>query len=576
MRSGDTRFYRTKFVMRRLESLAESNQSGIMGEYKGDSSMEIWGYNEAVKAWVNEVMSSRGIDAERTLRCCLDIEEYALKKNDQALLGFACFYSGETYYLLNDGENLFRYITRAISYLDQSEQWELVARAYNIMGITSYSRGNAPIAMDYYLTGLNYAKKYELTYEENLLNQNLGTLYMNHGQYLEALPYFERSHAYLHSEEGKACSDPASRISVYNNLGKCYMYRGAYDKAQECIDHLDGECKVYMEEVDQLYVDCFKAKFYHLTKHMSLRDECINEVHKLMSECLPIMDIYDDIYDLCQLLLQIGKDEIFWDILSVMDELTKRSKIINLQRKLIALKLKYYRAHEDNAGYLQAAGLYYELTERLEQESQDMIMNMMKVRDSLEKAREQNRKDQEENYILQRRSETDQMTGLPNRYKLNEHSEKIFEYCVSKQSPLAVEILDIDYFKQYNDNYGHQEGDNCLIAVADVIKKMADDKTFCARYGGDEFIIIYADMTKDEVFQKAKKLRNDIMALDMKHEFSKELQQITISQGICYDIPTEEQKNWAFLHRADAMLYEVKRQSRNNVIIGNLIEEKKR
>ena len=113
-------------------------------------------YNDDVKAWIKGVFDIRGVNAELTLKCWQDIEQYAKKENDAKLLGFAYYYSGETYYGLNDGENLFKYITRAITYLVQSEQWELMAKAYNIMAITSSNRGNAPIAMNYYITGLNY------------------------------------------------------------------------------------------------------------------------------------------------------------------------------------------------------------------------------------------------------------------------------------------------------------------------------------------------------------------------------------------------------------------------------------
>ena len=80
------------------------------------------------------------------------------------------------------------------------------------------------------------------------------------------------------------------------------------------------------------------------------------------------------------------------------------------------------------------------------------------------------------------------MTGLANRYRLNAYSEKVLDYCYEHRLPLAMEILDIDFFKQYNDNYGHQQGDECIIAIADELKKMEDGQTFCARYGGDEFM----------------------------------------------------------------------------------------
>lgn len=73
--------------------------------------------------------------------------------------------------------------------------------------------------------------------------------------------------------------------------------------------------------------------------------------------------------------------------------------------------------------------------------------------------------------------------------------------------PVAVEILDIDYFKQYNDNYGHQKGDLCICRVAKEIQKLAEkDGIFCARYGGDEFILIYEDIpgSRSHSYRKIK------------------------------------------------------------------------
>ena len=532
--------------------------------------METQKKNDAVNAWKKEVIKNRGVNAEHTLRFCRDIEEYALDKKDISLLGFAYYHMGETYYVLNDVENLFKYITKAINYLDESAQWDLVAMAYNILAITSYSRGNAPIAMDYYLTGLSYCKKYQLSYEENILNQNLGTLYMHYGQYREAQHYFERSARYLHRNKIDKLEYTGCIVCIYNNLGKCYMHRGMYEKAQEYIDKLNHECREYMQEIDHIYVNCFKILYYHETGHQKMRDECIHSLHKNISTRMPVMDVFDDVYELCQLLLQLDQDDVLWDIINILDELTKRSKIINLQRKIIALKIKYYRAHRDNAGYLQAAGLYYELTELMEKENQYMIMNMLNVRGSLEQANEHRKQMEAANEILQEKSETDQMTGLPNRYKLNDYSEKIFEQCKQEKKPLAIEILDIDFFKQYNDNYGHQAGDVCITAIADRLKEMQDEHTFCARYGGDEFIIIYDDMENDVVLNKAAKLRQAIMDLQMEHLFSKAEPYVTISQGICCDVPLEENKNWDFLHAADMMLYQVKRKSRNNISIGQL------
>ena len=77
-------------------------------------------------------------------------------------------------------------------------------------------------------------------------------------------------------------------------------------------------------------------------------------------------------------------------------------------------------------------------------------------------------------------------------------------------------------------------------------------------------------MTEEAVYDKARKLRESIMALKIAHAYSKAAAVVTISQGICFDMPREENKSWDFLHVADAMLYQVKRRVRNNIVLGDL------
>lgn len=529
-------------------------------------------YSEVVRAWIEQVLRNRGMDAGLTLKCCADIEQYAKKNHDVKLLGFAYYHFGETYYVLNDGENLFRYITQAISYLDKSEQWELVARAYNIMGITSMNRGNAPIAMDYYLAGLVYCKKYHLYEEEAFINMNLGSLYLTNGQQKEAQKYYEN--AYRYAQDNKEMdADHNLMTCIKMNLGCCYLLRGMPERAQDCIDFVEQECMPYLYHTEQLYVLCFKIRFYHATGKISMRDACIREIHEKTDEKMVIMDAFDDFYELCQLLLELGtEDDTFWDILNILERLAKNAKIMNLQRKIISLKIKFYRMHKDNAGYLQAAGLYYELTEVMERENRYMITNMLSVRNSLEHANERRREVERANVKLQQKSETDPLTHLPNRLRLNDVSEEIFERAVREKKAMAVEILDIDYFKEYNDNYGHQAGDACIITIAEELMNMQNDQIFCARYGGDEFIVIYEGMTEDAVFAEAEMLRQRILERAVEHVYSKALPVVTISQGICYGIPQMEDKNWDFLHAADTMLYRVKKKSRNNISMGQLDE----
>ena len=82
---------------------------------------------------------------------------------------------------------------------------------------------------------------------------------------------------------------------------------------------------------------------------------------------------------------------------------------------------------------------------------------------------------------------------------------------------------------------------------------MEDGQTFCARYGGDEFIIIYAGISAEEVYAKAGALRQNIMNLKLEHLYSNALPIVTISQGISYGIPENGNRSWDFLHTADML-----------------------
>ena len=129
----------------------------------------------------------------------------------------------------------------------------------------------------------------------------------------------------------------------------------------------------------------------------------------------------------------------------------------------------------------------------------------------------------------------------------------------------AIEILDVDYFKEYNDNYGHQEGDRCLIAIADCISEVAGvHGGFCARYGGDEFVVIYENISKEDAKEYVEELRRKVMELTLPHRFSKMLPIVTITQGMYCDVPKEENRVWDFLHVADEILYSVKTDNRGS------------
>ena len=257
-------------------------------------------------------------------------------------------------------------------------------------------------------------------------------------------------------------------------------------------------------------------------------------------------------------------------LIGVLDELAVQAKVTNLQRQIRGLKIKYYKKTGDTAAYLQETAQFYEDTERMERSNRAMMLEMMDVCRVLEEEREEKSQIVAQNQQLTEKSETDALTGLSNRFRMRRHSEKQFVRAVAEHIPMAVEILDIDYFKQYNDNYGHQKGDVCICMIADQLKRIAQyEGVSVYRYGGDEFVVIYEGLTKEHVKQIAEDLRQGIRSQRVAHAYSKSSDIVTISQGICWDYPAEGQSMADFLHAADANLYQVKETNRGGIVLDN-------
>lgn len=535
--------------------------------------MDFNGYSSQVLTWIEELQKSRGVDPQKTLKLCENIKEYAKKQEDEQLLGYAYYYSGETFYMLNNADQVFKNISCSLSYLEHSRQHGLLARAYNILAITSMNRGNAPLAMDYYLHALIYCNKYNLYETGIIININIGMLYSNFGEYSQSVQYLEKAYSLL-KENQDIPGYYSYLMNIYVGMANSFLQRNLLEKAQDYVQRVQQECLEHMNEIEQVTYTCFRARLYNLLGKASLRDECIEQIGRTVNDKMPILDIFDDLYEYCKMLFHIGNDEKLWELLDLLEQMAKKAKIINMQKRLLTLKIRYYKHKGQNEEYLKASSLFFELSELLEKDNRYMVTNVLNMRYTLEETQKTRRKVEQENQILLEKSQTDPLTGLANRYRLNGYAEDAFARALKRRTSLAIEILDIDYFKQYNDNYGHQAGDLCICKIAEVLHTMEKNgNVFCARYGGDEFIVIYEYFTKDEVEGLAEALKQQIMELNMEHKFSKALPIVTISQGICWDVPQKENKVWDFLHAADTLLYKVKKQSRNSICVGYCSEE---
>lgn len=168
------------------------------------------------------------------------------------------------------------------------------------------------------------------------------------------------------------------------------------------------------------------------------------------------------------------------------------------------------------------------------------------------------------NKKLEAMSYLDGLTGISNRRKFNEVLEKEWKRCERNQLALTLLMIDIDCFKPFNDRYGHLEGDDCLRKVAQTIESLLRRPgDFVARYGGEEFSIVLPGIDPAGAENLARKILDKVKALKIPNQDSDVSDHLTVSLGGVSMVPTRSLPATWFINKADKLLYQAKKNGRN-------------
>lgn len=175
------------------------------------------------------------------------------------------------------------------------------------------------------------------------------------------------------------------------------------------------------------------------------------------------------------------------------------------------------------------------------------------------------------NRELKRYATIDGLTQVANRRRFDEYINSTWRWMFREQQPLSLILCDVDFFKLYNDTYGHQAGDTCLQQIAttmiNVVKRPTD---LVARYGGEEFAIILPKTSMEGAMQVAEKIRQHIQQLQIPHATSTTDNIVTLSFGVVCGTPTQDLSIWNLIALADRALYQAKSQGRDRIITAEM------
>ncbi len=168
--------------------------------------------------------------------------------------------------------------------------------------------------------------------------------------------------------------------------------------------------------------------------------------------------------------------------------------------------------------------------------------------------------------ILRKNMYQDGLTGLSNRQYMSQELDKVVKRSQRENASLSIAFLDVDFFKLYNDHYGHLQGDECLRKVAWLLRLTFDRPSdIVARYGGEEFVIILPKTEEKDAIRLLNKAMKALNEENLEHEKSLISDRITMSIGLYSTIPYQSDNPDELLARADKRLYKAKQAGRNQI-----------
>ena len=174
---------------------------------------------------------------------------------------------------------------------------------------------------------------------------------------------------------------------------------------------------------------------------------------------------------------------------------------------------------------------------------------------------------EEANQVLQHLATSDSLTQLANRRRFDEYLDLELQRMAREAAPLSLILCDVDFFKTYNDTYGHQAGDACLQQVAKAISQaVSRPADLVARYGGEEFALILPNTNAEGAVQTAEKVRSEVKALEIAHAKSQISKCVTISLGVASAVPYHTSSSAMLISAADEALYQAKAKGRDHVV----------
>lgn len=495
-------------------------------------------------------------------------KEFKLK----SLEGHALFHKAYACRVMSDYANGLTYAFQALDIFEAIGDNEGLYKVHNIIGIVYFYYGAYSDAHEHFMSALDLLSKHQDHNVESSVLNNLGEIYREAADFDQALAYYER--ALVITMQQNLTFNTAA---ILLNLGEVEFHRQNYElstnhvkKAYEIVlanNHIleQGEAESKLGRALRATGDFEAARAYYVM--------ALDKFEKMSNK-----------YYLVDLLIEMAILDEAMGMNPVKNylEALDASESAGLEKKVVAI-YKHFAEYYERKGAFEKALEYFKqyhsktveidatnLSKRLEilsvefeyykHKSEHNQFKQLTEKLSREVALTRSELDaiKMNNQSLHRETLIDELTQVYNRRGIEHQLSEWFANSPTFEG--AVFLMDIDYFKKYNDQWGHIKGDHCLREVASAIGELTSDDCFIGRYGGDEFIAVAKVDSYEEALAVGERIRNSVAHIG-------DMDKVTLSVGGYFGKVTHNDI-WTKIEHADTHLYQAKESGRNNLVVG--------
>ncbi len=495
---------------------------------------------------------------ERELKKCLKEAE---KDGEIILIGKISLYLSMCYFEMGDRVRILSHAFKAVGIFENSDDKTLLARSYNLLGIAYGAQENFQLSLASYNKALDTIRgqRKPVLRKEMILN-NIADCYYQMGEYQKSIHLMKG----CLSTCKKKTPDNHSSISVYGlNLSDCYESLGEIQQAKEILDSVEPD-------VRSLGDDSLLYGFYARRSVIYYRLGDLKKGAEYADLTLTGMHIIHDIYEFHRDFEKIASLQVkandcdraqeFADILS------DYAKSSGHTYELIIAKRAQASIFDSRGDRASALELYKELNDLYEKRVQEQNALQYESQKNAEAASREIAKLMKKIRISEEKAERDPLTGLMNRSALVSITNEFAQNAKDRNKKLGGIFLDIDYFKEYNDTYGHAAGDEAIKYIARVCLGEETSSIRFFRYGGDEYFGVILGHKDEDVEKLALRISNTVRSSGYEHVKNPNGQRLTVSIGVVnVDMKDSDYSILDIIKYADKALYHAKDRGKDVV-----------